>query len=161
MQVYGQDFLAFEENGRMIYQDETGLMDLSPPRLSGRHQFANAAAAIAGIRAVGFEISHSAADAAMQNVYWPGRMQRLASGRLLELAPAGSEIWVDGGHNPGAGLAIAEAMAEQEERNPRPLVLICGMINTKDQTRFLQRRSRHGAACLYGAGAVERRQRAE
>lgn len=144
MQVYGQDFLAFEENGRMIYQDETGLMDLSPPRLSGRHQFANAAAAIAGIRAAGFEISHSAADAAMQNVYWPGRMQRLASGRLLELAPAGSEIWVDGGHNPGAGLAIAEAMAEQEERNPRPLVLICGMINTKDQTGFFK--AFHGMA---------------
>lgn len=144
MQLYGQDFLAYEENGRLIYQDESGLMDLSPPRLIGRHQFANAAAAIAGVRAAGFELSHDAADRAMQSVYWPGRMQRLAPGRLTELAPEGAEIWVDGGHNPGAGLVVAEALAEQEERNPRPLFLISGMINTKDQTGYFQ--AFHGMA---------------
>jgi dihydrofolate synthase/folylpolyglutamate synthase len=143
-QIYGQDFLAYEENGRLIYQDETGLMDLSPPKLIGRHQFANAAAAIAGVRAAGFELSQKAADAAMQSVYWPGRMQRLGSGRLVDLAPPGAEIWVDGGHNPGAGLVVAEALAEQEERNPRPLFLITGMINTKDQTGYFQ--AFHGMA---------------
>jgi dihydrofolate synthase/folylpolyglutamate synthase len=143
-QVYGQDFLAFEENGRLTYQDEMGLMDLSPPKLIGRHQFANAAAAIAGVRAAGFELSHQAADKAMETVYWPGRMQRLASGRLADLAPQGAEIWVDGGHNPGAGLVVAEALIEQEERNPRPLLLITGMINTKDQTGYFH--AFHGMA---------------
>jgi dihydrofolate synthase/folylpolyglutamate synthase len=134
--VYGQDFLAFEENGRMIYQDDSGLMDLSPPRLPGRHQFANAAAAIAAVKTAGFELSHRAADKAMTSVDWPGRMQRLTQGTLVELAPKGSEIWLDGGHNPGAGVVIAEALTEQEERFPRPLFLITGMINTKDQAGF-------------------------
>ncbi len=140
--IYGQDFLAFEENGRMIYQDEDGLMDLTPPRLSGRHQIANAAAAIAAVKAAGFEVNHLAADRAMNSVDWPGRMQRLPQGRLSELAPPGAEVWIDGGHNPGAGVVIAEALAEQEERFARPLFLICGMINTKDQTGYF--RAFHG-----------------
>ncbi|MER8485108.1 folylpolyglutamate synthase/dihydrofolate synthase family protein [Mesorhizobium sp. M1322] len=136
--VYGQDFLAFEENGRMVYQDEDGLMDLSPPRLPGRHQFANAAAAIAAAKAAGFEISHRVADKAMANVTWPGRMQKLPQGRLTVLAPTGADIWLDGGHNPGAGVVVAEALAEQEEKNPRPLFLISGMINTKDQSGYFR-----------------------
>jgi dihydrofolate synthase/folylpolyglutamate synthase len=136
--VYGQDFLAFEENGRMVYQDDDGLMDLPAPRLPGRHQFANAAAAIAAVKAAGFEIAHRAAEKAMTNVAWPGRMQKLAQGRLAELAPKGADIWLDGGHNPGAGVVVAEALAEQEEKNPRPLFLISGMINTKDQAGYFR-----------------------
>ena len=131
--VYGQDFIAFEENGRMVYQDEDGLMDLPLPRLPGRHQFAHAAAAIAAVKTAGFEISHRAAEKAMTTADWPGRMQKLTQGRLVDLAPRGADIWLDGGHNPGASVVIAEAMAEQEEKNPRPLFLIAGMINTKDQ----------------------------
>jgi dihydrofolate synthase/folylpolyglutamate synthase len=134
--VYGQDFLAYGENGRMVYQDEDGLMDLSPPRLPGRHQFANAAAAIAAVKAAGFDIGQHAADQAMTSVAWPGRMQKLTQGRLVELAPQGADIWLDGGHNPGAGLVVAEALAEQEEKNPRPLYMIAGMINTKDQAGY-------------------------
>ncbi len=134
--VYGQDFIAFEENGRLVYQDEDGLMDLSLPRLSGRHQFANAAAAIAAVKSAGFEIGQAAAEKAMASVEWPGRMQRLPQGRLSELAPPGAEVWIDGGHNPGAGLVVAEALTEQEERLPRPLFLIAGMLNTKDQTGY-------------------------
>jgi dihydrofolate synthase/folylpolyglutamate synthase len=136
--VYGQDFLAYEENGRMIYQDEMGLMDLAPPRLPGRHQFANAAAAIAAVKAAGFEVSQRAADRAMTTVDWPGRMQKLPKGKLSALAPEGSEVWLDGGHNPGAGIVIAEALAEQEERFARPLFLICGMLNTKDQIGYFR-----------------------
>ena len=136
--VYGQDFLAFEENGRMVYQDDDGLFDLTLPRLPGRHQFANAAAAIAAVKAAGFEIGQRIADRAMTRVEWPGRMQKLTEGRLVELAPRGSEIWIDGGHNPGAGAAVAEALADQEEKRSLPLVMIAGMINTKDQTGYFQ-----------------------
>lgn len=136
LSVYEQDFLAFEENGRLVYQDDDGLMDLTSPRLPGRHQFANAAAAIAGVKAAGFALSERAIDRAMATVTWPGRMQKLTQGLLTELAPEGSEIWLDGGHNPGAGVVIAEALAEQEEKNPRPLFLIAGMINTKDQSGY-------------------------
>ncbi|MDR7033526.1 folylpolyglutamate synthase/dihydrofolate synthase family protein [Mesorhizobium sp. BE184] len=134
--VYSQDFLAYGENGRMVYQDEDGLMDLTPPRLPGRHQFTNAAAAIATIKAAGFDLTERAVEKAMTTVSWPGRMQKLTQGRLVDMAPAGSEIWLDGGHNPGAGIVVAEALAEQEEKSPRPLFMICGMINTKDQTGY-------------------------
>lgn len=134
--VYSQDFLAYGENGRMVYQDEDGLMDLTPPRLPGRHQFTNAAAAIAAIKAAGFDLTERAVEKAMTTVSWPGRMQKLTQGRLVDMAPAGSEIWLDGGHNPGAGIVVAEALAEQEEKSPRPLFMICGMINTKDQTGY-------------------------
>ncbi len=136
--VYGQDFIAFEENGRLIYQDEDGLLDLPPPRLPGRHQFANAAAAIATVKAAGFSLGVADVEKAMQTVEWPGRLQKLSSGRLTDFAPRGAELWLDGGHNPGASVVIAEAIAEQEERFPRPLFLICGMINTKDQTNFFR-----------------------
>jgi dihydrofolate synthase / folylpolyglutamate synthase len=136
--VYGQDFLAYEEHGRLVYQDGDGLLDLPPPRLPGRHQFANAAAAIAAVEAAGFLIPQSAIEQAMLTVEWPGRMQPLTSGALFSLAPEGSEIWLDGGHNPGAGAVVAEALAEQEERFSRPLFLICGMISTKDQTGYFR-----------------------
>ncbi|MHB2266922.1 bifunctional folylpolyglutamate synthase/dihydrofolate synthase [Aliihoeflea sp. PC F10.4] len=136
--VYGQDFIAYEENGRMIYQDDDGLLDLSLPRLPGRHQYANAATAIAAIKVAGFDGSLRVADRAMKKVDWAGRMQRLTEGNLVDLAPDGAEIWLDGGHNPGAGIVIAEAMAEQEEKRPRPLFLIAGMINTKDQSGYFR-----------------------
>jgi dihydrofolate synthase / folylpolyglutamate synthase len=136
--VYGLDFLAYEENGLMIYRDRQGLMELSPPRLPGRHQFANAAAAIAAVKTAGFEVSHRAADRAMTSIDWPGRMQRLTHGALVDLAPRDAEIWLDGGHNPGAGVVIAEALAEQKERFTRPLFLISGMLNTKDQTGYFR-----------------------
>ena len=142
--IYGQDYLAYEENGRMVYQDEFGLMDLPLPRLAGRHQYANAAAGIRAVRAAGFEVTDASAERAMERVAWPARMQRLTEGRLVELAPQGSEIWLDGGHNPGAGLAVSEALAGLEERKPRPLFLIAGMIGTKDQTGYF--RAFHGMA---------------
>ncbi len=72
-------------------------------------------------------------ETAMTSVEWPGRLQRLTEGDLIGLAPEGAEIWLDGGHNPGAGEVIAEAMAGFEERQPRPLYLIIGMLNTKDR----------------------------
>ena len=134
--VYGQDFQAHEEFGRLIYQDEFGLMDLPLPRLPGRHQFANAAAAIRAVRAAGFTVTEEMVEKAMGSVEWPGRMQRLSEGKLLLDAPAGAEIWVDGGHNPGAGEVIAETIASFEERQPRPFFLIAGMINTKDPVGY-------------------------
>lgn len=130
--VFGQDFLAFEEHGRLVYQDETGLMDLALPKLPGRHQYANAAAAIRAVKAAGFTITEQMAEAAMTSVDWPGRLQRLNEGLLVEHAPKSAEIWVDGGHNPGAGEVIAEAMAGFEERQSRRLYLIIGMLNTKE-----------------------------
>lgn len=138
MAVYGQDFSAHEEFGRLIYQDEFGLADLPLPRLPGRHQIANAAAAIRAVKAAGFALTDAMIEKAMATVEWPGRLQRLTDGRLLELAPKDAEVWVDGGHNPGAGEVIAEAMAGLEERRARPLYLVTGMINTKDTVGYFR-----------------------
>jgi dihydrofolate synthase / folylpolyglutamate synthase len=135
---YAQDYFGYGENGRMVFQDETGLADLPAPRLVGRHQFANAAAAIAATRAAGFHADDRALARAMQSVEWPGRMQRLQAGRLEALAPEGAELWLDGGHNPGAGAVVAEFLAGREESAPRPLFLIAGMISTKDQTGYFR-----------------------
>jgi dihydrofolate synthase/folylpolyglutamate synthase len=136
--VYGQDFMAHEEYGRLVYQDEFGLADLPLPRLPGRHQYANAAAAIRAVKAAGFVVTEAMMEKALGSVEWAGRLQRLTDGRLMAHAPAGAEIWVDGGHNPGAGEVIAEAMANFEEKQPRPLYLITGMINTKDPVGYFK-----------------------
>ncbi len=136
--VYGQDFWAYEENGRMVYQDGDVLFDLELPALVGRFQFANAATAIAAVRMAGFDIGHRAADTAMENVVWPGRMQRLTEGALVKRAPKGSDIWLDGGHNPAAAAVIAEEIAGRGEGDDRPLFMICGMLNTKDQTGYFR-----------------------
>ena len=137
--VGGRDFGAHEERGRLVYQDEDGLLDLSRPRLVGRHQIANAGTAIAALRAAGFgDIETAAHDAGMSRVEWPGRLQRLTKGRLAGLAPQGSELWLDGGHNPDGGRALSAAMADLEERSAAPLVLIVGMLGTKDAVGFLR-----------------------
>lgn len=136
--VFSQDFLGYEEFGRLVYQDEFGLMDLPLPRLPGRHQIGNAATAIRAVKAAGFAVTDQIAEKAMLSVEWPGRLQRLTDGALVDHAPAGAEIWLDGGHNPGAGEVIAEAMAAMEEKQARPLHLIVGMINTKDPIGYFR-----------------------
>ena len=134
----GEDWTATEERGRLVYQDEAGLLDLPAPKLYGRHQFENAGLAIAALRAVNqFNISPAAFEAGMIKADWPARLQRLAHGRLVELVPAGSELWLDGGHNPDGGRALAAALADLEERVSRPLVLIVGMLASKDCAGFL------------------------
>ena len=138
LKIAGEDWTATEERGRLVYQDEAGLLDLPAPKLYGRHQFENAGLAIAALRAIKpFKIAPAAYEAGMIKADWPARLQRLAQGRLVELAPAGSELWLDGGHNPDGGRAIAAALADLEERVSRPLVLIVGMLASKDCEGFL------------------------
>ncbi len=135
--IGGQDFESREEHGRLVYQDEQGLMDLPLPRLPGRHQHRNAGVAIAALRAQSrFPVSEAAWERAMQTVEWPARLQRLTSGRIPARLP-GAEIWLDGGHNVDGGRVLAEALAELGERDNRPLILIAGMLSTKDSDGFL------------------------
>jgi dihydrofolate synthase / folylpolyglutamate synthase len=139
MKIAGEDWTATEERGRLVYQDEAGLLDLPAPKLYGRHQFENAGLAIAALRMIPlFKISSAAFEAGLVKADWPARMHRLGHGRLAGLVPAGSELWLDGGHNPDGGRAIAAALADLEERVPRPLVLIVGMLASKDCEGFLR-----------------------
>ncbi|WP_170559602.1 bifunctional folylpolyglutamate synthase/dihydrofolate synthase [Ruegeria atlantica] len=129
--VHGQHWHVTEENGRLVYQDETGLRDLPLPNLLGAHQIQNAGAALAVLRHL--DIGDDAYEAAVTRAEWPARMQRLKSGPLVEQAPE-AELWLDGGHNAAAGLALADLLAKLPER---PTHMICGMLNTKDVTGYL------------------------
>jgi dihydrofolate synthase/folylpolyglutamate synthase len=138
LSVAGEQWTATEERGRLVYQDDDGLLDLPAPKLYGRHQFENAGTAIAALRRGSLKLPPAAFEAGMTRVDWPARMQRLSQGRLVSLIPAESELWLDGGHNADGGRAIAAALADLEERVSRPLVLIVGMLSTKDSAGFLK-----------------------
>ncbi|WP_425081996.1 bifunctional folylpolyglutamate synthase/dihydrofolate synthase [Ruegeria arenilitoris] len=129
--VHGQHWHVHEENGRLIYQDETGLRDLPLPNLLGAHQMQNAGAALAVLRYL--DLGDDAYEAAVTRAEWPARMQRLKTGPLVEAAPQ-AELWLDGGHNTAAGVALADVLTKLPER---PTHLICGMLNTKDVTGYL------------------------
>jgi dihydrofolate synthase / folylpolyglutamate synthase len=136
--IAGEDWTATQEGARLVYQDDAGLLDLPAPKLPGRHQFENAGVAIAALRAAKtLVLPATAFEAGIAKADWPARLQRLA-GPLAALLPAGSELWLDGGHNTDGGRAIADALADIEERVSRPLVLIVGMLATKDPGAFLK-----------------------
>jgi dihydrofolate synthase/folylpolyglutamate synthase len=138
VRVAGEHWTATQERGRLVYQDEAGLLDLPAPRLYGRHQFENAGVAIAALRAAGIFKLPVEAFEGIASAEWPARMQRLSQGALVPFAPEGSELWLDGGHNADGGRAIADALADLEERVSRPLVLVVGMLATKDCAGFLK-----------------------
>ncbi len=129
--AHGQHWHVSEDRGRLIYQDETGLLDLPLPNLPGAHQIENAGAALAALRLV--NPPESAFEAAAAHAHSPARMQRLTTGPLVAAAP-GVELWLDGGHNAAAGQALGRHLAGLPAR---PTYLICGMLNTKDVTGYL------------------------
>jgi dihydrofolate synthase/folylpolyglutamate synthase len=136
--VGGQDFTTREESGRFVYEDERGLLDLPLPKLVGRHQQLNAGTAIAAVRHFDPLIAISAVEAGLTRAEWPARLQRLKRGRVAELGPREAEIWLDGGHNADGGRVLAQVMADFEEKSPRPLVVICGTLATKETRAFLR-----------------------
>lgn len=138
MAIANQDFQCFEQYGRMVYQDETALLDLPLPPLPGRFQIDNAGLAIATVRALNdARITSEAIPAGLSATRWTARMELLEPGYLHTLVPEGTEIWLDGGHNPSAGRAVSSALADLDERSPRPLVLVTGMLNTKRADGYL------------------------
>jgi dihydrofolate synthase / folylpolyglutamate synthase len=130
LQVFGQHWHCYEDRGRMVFQDENGLLDLPLPNLPGPHQVQNAGAALAALRLIG----KGEAEAAVTRAYWPARMQRLHTGPLAQIAGR-AELWLDGGHNPAGGEAVAATLARMPRR---PTHLICGMLNTKDIGGYLR-----------------------
>ncbi len=139
MAVANQDWQAFEQHGRLVFQDENGLLDLPLPQLRGRHQIDNAGNAIAALRLLGDgRITDTHIAEGLKTATWPARMQRLGPGALWSLVPADAELWLDGGHNPSAGRVLAQAFSDLNDRHSRPLVLVWGMLNTKDVGRFIE-----------------------
>ncbi|WP_420837130.1 bifunctional folylpolyglutamate synthase/dihydrofolate synthase [Alexandriicola marinus] len=129
---HGQHWHVTQEHGRLVFQDETGLLDLPMPNLPGPHQVMNAGTALMALRHLGAD--EAACEAAVTRAFWPARMQRISHGPLAELAGQ-AELWLDGGHNPAAGEALARTMAAMP---PRPTHLVCGMLKTKDIRGYLR-----------------------
>ncbi|WP_026606708.1 bifunctional folylpolyglutamate synthase/dihydrofolate synthase [Methylocapsa acidiphila] len=134
----GEDYALREEHGRLIFEDERGLLDLPLPRLLGRHQHQNAATALAAVRCVEPDLDPGAFERGVAQAEWPARLQNLARGHAAALAPEGAELWLDGGHNEDAGRALAQAMADFEDHLQKPLIIICGTLATKDTGGFLR-----------------------
>ncbi|MCB2112368.1 MAG: folylpolyglutamate synthase/dihydrofolate synthase family protein [Parvularculaceae bacterium] len=136
--MFGGEWNAWSENGRLVYQDENGLCDLAPPRLNGAHQFLNAGLAVAAIKSAKLPISDDVISDGVSKAVWPARLQRLRQGPLIDQIDAmrDCELWLDGGHNPHAAQTLARAMADFEEKSPKQLVLIAGMQENKDADGF-------------------------
>ncbi len=136
--IWGRDYDAHEQHRRLVVQDHDKVLDLPLPALLGRHQIVNAGTAIvAAGKLEGFEVSQQAMEKGLNNVVWPARLQRLKGGPLLASVSPDTEVWLDGGHNPAAGRALAQSLADLEERSSKPLFLIVGMMSLKDAAGFL------------------------
>ncbi|RMF10535.1 MAG: bifunctional folylpolyglutamate synthase/dihydrofolate synthase, partial [Alphaproteobacteria bacterium] len=133
----GQAWDVFEQHGRLVFQTGGALLDLPLPQLIGRHQIDNAGAAIAAaLELIGTRADESVLAKGLQKAHWPARLQRIHSGALRGFVHEGTELLLDGGHNPAAAKTLACSMADLEERQPRPLHLICGMMENKDAAGF-------------------------
>jgi dihydrofolate synthase/folylpolyglutamate synthase len=129
----GESWDTVVYDGRLHYRDATGKLDVSLPRMTGAHQADNAALAIAMLRHQNaIHIPEAALAAAMEWTRWPARLQTLSAGPLTDRLPTGSTAWLDGGHNPDAGAAIAKTL----EDGPSVQVII-GMLMNKDALGFL------------------------
>jgi len=137
LHVAGRDFDTYEQQGRLVFQTTSRLLDLPLPRLAGRHQIDNAGTAIAAASIVfGDKLTQRALEDGLNHAQWPGRLERLPVGALHAYVEEGTEIWLDGGHNEAGGQVIAHALAELDERVPRPVHVVWGMMETKDARRF-------------------------
>ncbi|WP_423065240.1 bifunctional folylpolyglutamate synthase/dihydrofolate synthase [Devosia sp. CN2-171] len=134
--IMGEDFDGRAEDGRLVYQDEHGLLDLPPPALAGPHQFENAAVAIAAARHFDLPVTEADIARGLRGVDWPARLMPV-HGTLLQMLPEGSELWLDGGHNAHGAAALALALKEMGEKRHLPLVLIMGLMNTRKPADFL------------------------
>lgn len=140
--AWGEHFDAYEQRARLIVQSAEELVDLPLPALIGRHQIINAGTAVAAALQLRAQLPSLGLDewtigAGLTAARWPARMQRLDSGPLPSLLKPGSELWLDGGHNPAAARALAQTLADLEERSPKPVYLIVGMMGLKDSPGFM------------------------
>jgi dihydrofolate synthase/folylpolyglutamate synthase len=134
--IAGQDYDGYVQDGKMIYQDESGLLDLPLPALRGTHQIGNAALAIAAARHFKLPVSEAQLAEGLRRVVWPARLQPL-KGKLSDLLAPNHELWLDGGHNEAGGGVLADSLREMNRARPRPLVLVMGTYANKDAKGFL------------------------
>ncbi|MCK9542006.1 MAG: bifunctional folylpolyglutamate synthase/dihydrofolate synthase [Novosphingobium sp.] len=121
------------DGGALRYRDTAGELALPLPALAGAHQADNAALAVAMLRHQDcVTVSPEAMAEGIRAARWPARLQLLGEGPLTVLAP-GRDVWLDGGHNPDAGEAIARFMGQRA-----PVHLILAMLANKDAGAILR-----------------------
>ena len=130
----GRDWQVSPTDAGFRFVDRHGRLDLPPPGLLGEHQIDNAGIAVASLRAAFPDLPPDAMARGIADAEWPARLQRLG-GRLADLLPADWALWLDGGHNPGAGEALGHHLAHWSDR---PLHLVVGMKQAKDSAAFLR-----------------------
>jgi dihydrofolate synthase/folylpolyglutamate synthase len=130
----GREWSIDERGSGLRFVDNIGSIDLPRPSLPGSHQLDNAGIAIAALRSSGLGVSDKAIARGIATAEWPARLQRL-TGRLAAMLPAGWELWLDGGHNPGAGVVLGAHIAGWRDR---PVHLLVGMKQAKDSAEFLR-----------------------
>ena len=136
IQFLAEDFRAYREQDRMVFDADDVLLDLPRPALIGAHQIDNAGVVIAAARHIG--LTDKAISKGLTTVSWPARLQNLTTGPFAEMvANSGGELWLDGGHNPHAAAALANVMAELQDRTERVLILVMGILGNKDAGKFL------------------------
>lgn len=142
VEIADHEFSAMRENGRLVYQDQETLLDLTLPRLPGEHQIANASIAVAACRRFcgrrRIELTNTMLDRGLLDARWPARLQHLTHGMLVDAVEENCDLWLDGGHNPAAGATVAHFLGDLEERDSRPVTLICGMLDTKDTVDYFR-----------------------
>jgi len=133
--VHGKDWRLSTSASRMTVEAAAWRMSLPLPNLAGAHQVENAAlAVVCAVELAELGLTEQAIAEGLVTARWPGRLQRLDPAPIAEDLPADCEIWIDGGHNPAAGQALAAAIAAWGDR---PLHLVVGLMNNKDAAGFL------------------------
>lgn len=134
----GRDWTICPRPDGLLYSDDVRIALLPRPALVGRHQLDNAGlAAAAGLRLDSPKLPMHAIAAGIASAFWPARMQKLETGPLGSLAAArGAELWLDGAHNPHAAAALGVTLMDLQAADPRALVLITGLLDTKDAAGF-------------------------
>ena len=141
---FGKEWHCEANADGMRYEGPRWHLDLPLPSLLGAHQIANSGTAIACLEQIpGFRLSRETIADGLRHIEWPARLQRLTRGPLVEMMPRDWELWLDGGHNPGAGEVLAEAVSNWAAR---PLYLVVGMLNTKNTAGFLGPLAPHARA---------------
>ena len=130
----GRDWSIAATADGIRFEDAAGALHLPKPSLPGPHQIDNAGIALAAMRASGLKLPTSALAHGIAHAEWPARLQRLR-GRLAQTLPPHWELWLDGGHNAGAGEVLAEHLRTWSERD---LHILVGMKRSKDAEGFLR-----------------------
>ena len=99
------------------------------PSLQGQHQIENATLAAAALAKIGL-CDMDKAIHGIKGAHWPGRIQELRTGHLVDIVQ-GNSIWLDGAHNAHGAEALVKTL------NDKKWHIIIGALDTRPIDDFL------------------------